>query len=58
MLSKILDENQRKAIVWDVERGAPIKLWNNHGNLAHAIGGWHYNTAIYENNCINPQQML
>ena len=50
MLSKILDENQRKAIVWDVERGAPNQIMEQPWQSCSCIGGWHYNTAIYENN--------
>lgn len=50
MLSKILDENQRKAIVWDVERGAPNQIIEQPWQSCSCIGGWHYNTSIYENN--------
>lgn len=50
MLSKILDENQRKAIVWDVERGAPNEIMEQPWQSCSCIGGWHYNTSIYENN--------
>mgnify|MGYP000771412079 FL=1 len=50
MLSKILDENQRKAIVWDVERGAPNEIMEQPWQSCSCVGGWHYNTSIYENN--------
>lgn len=50
MLSKILDENQRKAIVWDIERGAPNEIMEQPWQSCSCIGGWHYNTSIYENN--------
>ena len=50
MLSKILDENQRKAMVWDVERGAPNQIQDIPWQSCSCIGGWHYNTSIYENN--------
>ena len=50
MLSKILDENQRKAIVWDVERGAPNEIMEQPWQSCSCIGGWHYNTSIYEKN--------
>ena len=50
MLSKILDENQRKAMVWDVERGAPNQIQDLPWQSCSCIGGWHYNTSIYENN--------
>ena len=50
MLSKILDENQRKAIVWDVERGAPNEIMERPWQSCSCIGGWHYTTSVYENN--------
>ena len=50
MFGKILDENQRKALVWDVERGAPNKIIDQPWQSCSCIGGWHYNTSIYEKN--------
>ena len=49
LFGKILDENQRKALVWDVERGAPNELVSEPWQTCTCIGGWHYNTSIYEN---------
>ena len=50
MFGKILDENQRKALVWDVERGAPNQIQEEPWQSCSCIGGWHYNTSIYQNN--------
>ena len=50
MFGKILDENQRKALVWDVERGAPNQIIDQPWQSCSCIGGWHYNTSIYEKN--------
>ncbi len=50
LFGKILDENQRKALVWDVERGAPNEIISQPWQSCSCIGGWHYNTSIYENN--------
>lgn len=50
MFGKILDENQRKALVWDVERGAPNKIIDQPWQSCSCIGEWHYNTSIYEKN--------
>ena len=50
MFGKILDDNQRQALVWDVERGAPDKIVDQTWQSCSCIGGWHYNTSIYENN--------
>ncbi len=48
MFGKILDSEQRKALVWDVERGAPDKIVDEPWQSCSCIGGWHYNTSIYE----------
>lgn len=50
MFGKILDEEQRKALVWDVERGAPDKALEQPWQSCSCIGDWHYNTSVYENN--------
>ena len=49
MFGKILNEEQRKALVWDVERGAPNQIVSQPWQTCTCIGGWHYNTGIYEN---------
>ncbi|WP_455584041.1 alpha-L-fucosidase [Bacteroides sp.] len=49
MFGKILDEEQRKALVWDVERGAPNEIVDQPWQTCTCIGGWHYNTSIYKN---------
>lgn len=48
IFGKILDEEQRQALVWDVERGAPNKIIPEPWQTCTCIGGWHYNTRIYE----------
>ncbi len=49
LFGKILDEEQRKALVWDVERGAPNEMLDGPWQTCTCLGGWHYNTSIYEN---------
>ena len=48
--TKILDEEQRKALVWDVERGAPNEMLEQPWQTCTCLGGWHYNRSIYEGN--------
>lgn len=50
MFGKILTPEQRKALVWDVERGAPNEIMKEPWQSCSCIGGWHYNTGIYERN--------
>lgn len=49
MFGKILTEEQRDALVWDVEKGAPNKIMDEPWQSCTCIGGWHYNTRTYEN---------
>ena len=49
IFGKILNDQQREAIVWDVERGAPNQIVDRPWQSCSCIGGWHYNTEIYEN---------
>lgn len=48
MFGKILNEEERKALVWDVERGAPNEILPDPWQTCTCLGGWHYNTSIYE----------
>lgn len=49
MFGKILTEEQKSALVWDVERGAPNKINDQPWQTCTCIGGWHYNDEIYRN---------
>lgn len=49
LTGKILDEEQRKALVWDVERGAPNEIVADKWQTCTCLGGWHYDQSIYDN---------
>jgi alpha-L-fucosidase len=44
---KILDENQRKAMVWDIERGQANEIQPLPWQTDTCIGDWHYNRGVY-----------
>ena len=50
MFGKMLDADQRKALVWDVGRGAPNKIIDESWQSCSCLGGWHYSTSVYDNN--------
>lgn len=50
VFGKILSEEQKEALVWDVERGAPNKIVERPWQCCNCIGNWHYNTSVYERN--------
>ena len=48
MFGKKLNLEQRDALVWDVERGAPHDIVESPWQTCSCIGNWHYNTEFYE----------
>ena len=48
LFGKILSDEQKEAMVWDVERGAPNKIMDRPWQCCNCIGEWHYKTSIYE----------
>lgn len=49
LFGKVLTEEQKECMVWDVERGAPDKQQAEAWQTCTCIGDWHYNIGIYEN---------
>ncbi len=47
VFGKILNEEQKKALTWDVERGAPNQMVERPWQTCNCIGDWHYNTDTY-----------
>jgi alpha-L-fucosidase len=50
MFGKILTEEQKECLVWDVERGAPDKPQEKAWQTCTCIGDWHYSRSVYEQN--------
>jgi len=48
LFGKVLNEEQKKCIVWDVERGAPENIQPLAWQTCTCIGDWHYKRSIYE----------
>jgi alpha-L-fucosidase len=49
LFGKVLTDDQKKCMVWDVERGSPDKIQDLAWQTCSCIGDWHYSTSIYEN---------
>jgi alpha-L-fucosidase len=47
---KILNEQQRKCLVWDIERGQSNTIEPQPWQTCTCIGSWHYDRRIYDNN--------
>lgn len=48
IFGKILDEQQRKCMVWDIERGQSNQIEPLPWQTDTCIGSWHYNRDIYD----------
>jgi alpha-L-fucosidase len=48
MTGKILTDEQKKGLVWDVERGAPNEMIPLPWQTCTCLGNWHYNQAFYD----------
>ena len=50
LFGKILNDEQKQCMVWDVERGAPDKIQDLAWQTCTCIGDWHYNRSVYDQN--------
>lgn len=50
LFGKILTDDQKECLVWDVERGAPNDIQENPWQSCTCIGGWHYDRGVYDRN--------
>jgi alpha-L-fucosidase len=48
LFCKILDEQQRRCMVWDIERGQSSRIEPEPWQTDTCIGAWHYDRGIYE----------
>ena len=47
---KQLDVDQKKYMMWDVERGIPDRMQDLYWQTCTCIGDWHYSQSVYNNN--------
>ena len=50
LFGKILNDEQKECMVWDVERGAPNTIQTKAWQCCSCIGGWHYKREKYHKN--------
>src|SRR4051794_6960386 len=48
LFGKILDAQQRKCMVWDIERGLADGIQPQHWQTDTCIGNWHYDRRIFD----------
>lgn len=50
LFGKILNDEQLKTMVWDIERGVPARVLPFPWQTDTCIGSWHYDRGVYERN--------
>ena len=55
---KQLTAEQKKRMMWDVERGAPDKIQEDYWQTCTCLGEWHYNQAVYNRNGYKSAQQV
>lgn len=50
VFAKILTDEQKEALVWDVEKGVPDQIQDKPWQTCTCLGSWHYEKSIYDNN--------
>lgn len=50
VFAKILTEEQKSALVWDVEKGVPDDMQDKPWQTCTCLGHWHYDEHVYKNN--------
>ncbi|MGE9313043.1 alpha-L-fucosidase [Niabella sp. CJ426] len=55
---KILNEEQRKAMVWDIERGQASNIMPYVWQTDTCLGSWHYERLVYEKNRYKTPEMV
>jgi len=50
VFAKILTDEQKNALVWDVEKGVPDQMQDKPWQTCTCLGSWHYDRSIYERN--------
>ncbi|AXP82774.1 Alpha-L-fucosidase [Mariniflexile rhizosphaerae] len=59
LFGKILTDEQKECMVWDVERGAPDDIQEKPWQSCTCIGGWHYDRGVYNKNAYkSPKKVM
>lgn len=49
VFAKILTEDQKECLVWDVEKGVPDQIQEKPWQTCTCLGHWHYEKSLYDN---------
>lgn len=58
VMGKILDDDQKEALLWDVERGIPDRPQAKYWQTCTCIGVWHYSQDVYNKGSYKPASQV
>ena len=58
VMGKILNDEQKNCLLWDVERGIPDRIQSKYWQTCTCIGQWHYDRNVYRNNGYKSAQQV
>ena len=57
-MGKILQEEHKELMLWDVERGVPDKTQEKYWQTCTCLGSWHYEQSVYDRNRYKSAQQV
>ena len=58
VMGKILNDEQKNCLLWDVERGIPDRPQKNYWQTCTCIGDWHYSQSVYKEGRYKPASQV
>jgi alpha-L-fucosidase len=58
VFAKMLNEEQKECVVWDIEKGVSDTIQDKPWQTCACIGNWHYDNRVYENNWYKPAKTV
>lgn len=58
VFAKILTDQQKECLVWDVEKGVPDQIQDKPWQTCTCLGAWHYEKSIYDNDSYKPAKSV
>ena len=58
VLGKVLKEEQKECMVWDIERGIPNDIQEKYWQTCTCLGTWHYEKSFYDKNKYKPAKTV
>lgn len=58
VMGKVLQEQHKELMLWDVERGVPDQIQEKYWQTCTCLGSWHYEQGVYDQNRYKSAQQV